>query len=122
MGKVIAFPTHRIQPLVAATAPQVTPAPKVDAPAGLHGYYPEMGDAKPACQIEARLSYGKWWVKVPSGVMLHGRGIKYMHTYRAQDLTPEAQHKVGWKIYEVTMKAMDKLKQQYSVGSEILLD
>jgi hypothetical protein len=32
MGKVIAFPTHRIQPLVTATAPQVTPDPYVYEP------------------------------------------------------------------------------------------
>jgi hypothetical protein len=32
MGKVIAFPTHRIQPVATATAPQLTPVAEAPAP------------------------------------------------------------------------------------------
>ena len=116
MGKVIAFPAHRIQqPQVAtATAPQFPP--------GLHGYCPEMGHAKPPCAFEATMSYGKYWTKVPPGTRLHGRGIKYIQTYEAKDLTPQAQHRIGWKVYELTIKAMEKLRQTHGVAVEILLD
>lgn len=90
---------------------------------GLHGYYPEMGDRKPNCQMEVRYAWaGKWTVKTPPHIQLKGRGITFEQTYRPQDLTHQAQHKVGWHVYTVTRKAIDKIKEEYSVSMEILLD
>jgi DNA (cytosine-5)-methyltransferase 1 len=90
--------------------------------AGLFTYHPEMGDAKPEAQIEASLShYGRrYFLCTP--LELKGRGIEKIGTLKSGDLTPTAQHKVGWHDYKVTEKAFEKICQQYSVSYEMLLD
>lgn len=104
----------------------MTQAKVLDFPAdriakGSHGYYPEMNERKPNCQIEASLTYGsKWYIKTP--LVLKGRGITHVMTYAAKDLTPKAQHKIGWHAYEATKLAFESIKAKYSISVEILLD
>ena len=88
---------------------------------GLRCYYPEMGESKPETQIDARLGhYGKHWF-VTSKNELSGRGVKLLEIYRSEDLTPQAQHKVGWFRYKVTQLAFDRICEHHPVSTEILL-
>lgn len=89
---------------------------------GLKGYYPEMGEIKPFALIEARLGhYGNhWYLKTPL-TLKAGRGITHLRTLTSEQLTPQAQSKVGWNKYKVTEKAFEKLCKQYPVSSECLL-
>lgn len=86
---------------------------------GLTSYYPEMGEAKPVAQIEARIGhYGDWFLSTP--LTLRGRGIKHLRTNTAADLVP-GSHRVGWSEYKVTDLAFEKLSKQYAISSESLL-
>ncbi len=77
---------------------------------GLTSYYPEMGEAKPVAQIEARLShYGKHWF-LTTALTLKGRGI-----------SPETTSRPGMNRYKVTEKAFEQICKQYAVSSESLL-
>ncbi len=88
---------------------------------GLKGYHPEMGEEKPAAQIEAHLShYGKHWF-LKSQIELKGRGILYKGRLQASDLAPHAQDKAGWYEYQVTEKALDTICQNHAVAYEMLL-
>jgi hypothetical protein len=88
--------------------------------AGHKSYYPEMGEAKPAAQIEAHLGhYGKhYYLNTP--LTLSGRGIEFLETMTAANLVPGSRM-VGWNRYKVTVKAFEKLAQQYAIVSESLL-
>ncbi|HQY89560.1 MAG TPA: hypothetical protein PK402_12980 [Tepidisphaeraceae bacterium] len=89
---------------------------------GLCGYYPEMGEKRPAdAVIDARLAhYGKhYFLKTP--LVLAGRGIELLNTLKAHELTPAAQHKVGWHEYKVTVAAFEKLWATYKIASESML-
>jgi hypothetical protein len=89
---------------------------------GVHTYFPEMKERKVNAQIEASLShYGKhYYLTTP--LELKGRGIEFIKTYTSRELTQAAQHKVGHHHYKVTVNAFEKLKQQYSISMERLLD
>jgi hypothetical protein len=88
---------------------------------GLACYYPEMGDAKPEAQIEASLGhYGNHYY-LKSQVLLSGRGVQFLGTLKASDLTPAAQHKAGWHEYKVTMRAFDSICREHRVSHEMLL-
>ena len=88
---------------------------------GLLGYYPEMGEQRPDALIDAHLGhYGKHYY-ITSQVELKGRGVRYRKTLTASDLTPHAQHKVGWHEYCVTERAFEKICRQYRVAYEMLL-
>jgi hypothetical protein len=89
---------------------------------GMHFHYPEMGEKRRGdSQIEAHLGhYGKhYYTKTP--LALKGRGITYRYTLTPDMLAPSAQHKVGWHEYIVTVRAMEKLAEQYVVTGELLL-
>jgi hypothetical protein len=76
---------------------------------GIHAFTPEMGQRKPNCQLKATLSHtGKY--RVVSPIELQGRGIKHY------------QSEGNRHIYYLTDLAFDKLKTQYSVSMERLLD
>ena len=77
---------------------------------GVTAYTPEMGDAKPLADIEAKLSRyeGKWWLKTK--LELKGRGIK---PNRSED---------GINYYYATDLAFKKLESQYAISFECLLD
>ena len=79
-------------------------------------YHPEMGEEKPAAEIEASLShYGRhWFLHTP--LTLSGRGVKRLDT-EPQD----GQRRAGWHRYKVTEKAFEILSQQHRVVSESLL-
>ncbi len=85
------------------------------------GYHPEMGEQRPAGDIEAKLCHsGKhWYLTTP--LMLRGRGIRHTGTLEASDLTPQGQRKVGWHQYKVTDLAVSKLQTQYAMTVEMLL-
>lgn len=85
------------------------------------GYHPEMGEQRPAGEIEATLChYGRHWC-IETPLVLKGRGIKHYRTLETADLTPQGQRKVGWHQYKVTESAMSKLRTQYAVSVEMLL-
>ncbi len=85
-------------------------------------FYPEMGDAKPAADIEASLGhYGRhYYIDTP--LKLSGRGITHLNTYISSDLTEHGQRKVGLNHYVVTLAAYAKIKADHSVSREVLLD
>ena len=87
---------------------------------GIKGYYPEMGEAKPATQIEASMShYGKhWFVSTP--LELKGRGVVFVDKYTPENTRP-GSHRLGWNRYKVTDKAFDKIKAEHAVAVEFLL-
>lgn len=88
----------------------------------LHVYYPEMKEAKPKAQIEASMSYNGRYYFLYTPLALSGRGVEHIGVYQSKDLVPQAQHKTGWNKYQVTRKAFDRIKAEYSVSYEILLD
>ncbi len=90
--------------------------------AGVYSYTPEMGQQKPECQIEAQLSYyGKHYF-VDTPLKLKGRGITLVKQYEEKDFCAPGNHRVGWYGYRVTKNAFEKLKKQYSISMERLLD
>ena len=86
------------------------------------GYYPEMKEKRPAdTQIDARLShYGEHYF-LDTHLELKGQGVKHLQTYKAEDLTPAAQYKVGQHHYKVTIRAYEKLEKIYRISREHLL-
>lgn len=90
--------------------------------AGVYSYTPEMGQQKPECQMEAQLSYyGKHYF-VDTPLKLKGRGITLVKQYEEKDFCAPGNHRVGWYGYRVTKNAFEKLKKQYSISMERLLD
>ena len=88
---------------------------------GLHGYHPEMGEPTPEAQIEARNGHsGKHWY-LKSQIELKDRGVTLQNVLTSNQLTPQAQHKVGWFEYKVTDAAFDKIFKQTPVSTERLL-
>ena len=89
---------------------------------GVYSYTPEMGQQKPECQIEAQLSYyGKYYF-VDTPLKLKGRGITLIKQYEEKDFCTPGNYRVGWYEYRVTKNAFAKLKEQYSISMERLLD
>ena len=86
-------------------------------------YYPEMNEAKPVNTIgRASLAhYGQHYF-IDTRLVLKGRGITHTGTLTANDLVPSAQHRIGEHTYKVTLKAFEKLCEQYDFSGEILLD
>lgn len=84
-------------------------------------YCPEMNEARPVgTQIDAHGGhYGGWFLDTP--LILKGRGIRHLTTYTAEQLTPQAQHKVGWHQYKVTDLAFEKLETTYLIAVENIL-
>lgn len=77
---------------------------------GLHSYTPEMGEAKPVAEIEARIGhYGNWYLT--TDLQLQGRGIKRVGISAK-----------GLNIYTATEKAFEKLEKHYSISHESRLD
>ncbi len=102
MAKVLEFPADRIAK-------------------GVHAYTPEMGQCKPNCQMRVTIGhYGTYYIDTP--LELKGRGIKLRKQYASEDLTESGQYLVGWYSYTATSLALDKLKTQYSISRESLLD
>ena len=81
-----------------------------------------MGEKQPLAQIEARpcMNGKHYLIKTP--LELKGRGIKLERVLSSSDLTAQAQHLVGWNQYRVTLAAFSKLKGQYVISQETLLD
>ena len=74
-----------------------------DHRAGVHVYCPELGQRKPEVPMEATL----------------GRGI----TERSPSWYPGSRKQLeGWRSYQVTRRAFEKLKEQYPIAMESLLD
>lgn len=85
--------------------------------AGFCGYHPEMGEAKPVAQMEARLShYGRhWFIYTP--LTLKGRGIVAQGVF----IGVPGSRRNGWNQYKVTEKAFAALEAKYRIASEMLL-
>ncbi|MCC8066813.1 MAG: hypothetical protein LIO94_06900 [Clostridiales bacterium] len=101
--------------------PQVLPKEDASKP-GVYSYTPEMGGQKPDCQMEASRSYygGHWYIDTP--LEIKGRGITFLKKYEDSDFCKPGNYRVGWNEYRVTDKAFEKLKTQYSISHECLLD
>ena len=90
-----------------------------DYRAGVHSYYPELGERKPEVKMEASLGYYGAHYYVDTPLDLKGRGITLLDA----SWVPGCQKEVeGWKSYRVTKKAFEKLKAQYPIAMERLLD
>ena len=90
-----------------------------DYRAGVHSYYPELGERKPEVKMEASLGYYGAHYYVDTPLDLKGRGITPLDA----SWVPGCQKEVeGWKSYRVTKKAFEKLKAQYPIAMERLLD
>ena len=90
----------------------------------LEAYTPELGEKKPeGLEFEAQLSYnGKhYFVKAKVKITVK-RGVEFIKTYQSKDLTPQAQHRVGWHEYQMTRNAFNEFKKLYRIGYELLLD
>ncbi len=86
---------------------------------GVTVYYPELGDRKPEVKMEASLGHYGTHYYVDTPLDLKGRGIVRVGT----SWVPGCQKDVeGWKSYRVTLKAFEKLKKQYPISMECLLD
>lgn len=79
--------------------------------AGTYNYTPEMGQPKPECQIEARLSYYGKHYHLKTALELKGRGI-----------TKDTGYADGLNCYTVTELAYEKLKELYTISYECNLD
>ena len=89
----------------------------------VYRYYPEMKEAKPKAQIEASMAHGGKHYFLYTPLELKGRGVKLVKTYKnGSELSQYDQYKVGWNVYQVTCKAYDAIKSQYSVSYECLFD
>ena len=89
---------------------------------GLHCYTPEMGQRKPQVKMEASLAhYGKHYY-IDTTETLKGRGIEFIKTYKEGDFIRPNYYKIGWNEYRVTSNAFEKLKTQYPISMECLLD
>ncbi len=86
---------------------------------GLHCYTPEMGDRKPDVKMKATLChYGKhYYVDTP--IELKGRGITELDPCWHEGCKKQVE---GWRSYRVTKRAFEKLKKQYPISMECLLD
>ena len=89
---------------------------------GTYTYTPEMGQKKPVCQMEASRSYYGKHMYIDTPLELKGRGITFLKKYESKELTAYGQYKVGWNHYQVTNRAFEKLKEQYTISMECLLD
>lgn len=96
----------------------------VDVPIhpGVYCYTPEMGEQKPECQIEAHRSYYGSHYHIDTPLELKGRGITKNGVIQAKNLRVDHQYKAGWFEYTVTERAFNKLKEQYTISQEMLLD
>lgn len=89
---------------------------------GTYIYTPEMGQEKPVCQMEASRGYYGKHMYIDTPLELKGRGITFLKKYESKELTASGQYKVGWNEYQVTNRAFEKLKEQYTISMECLLD
>lgn len=87
---------------------------------GLLSYHPEMGETRPAAQIEASLGhYGKHY-DVHSAMLLEGRGVEFIETIKPGSCINSRRD--GWGYYKVTLKAFDAICAKHGVAHEMLLD
>lgn len=90
---------------------------------GLDFFHPEMGETRAAdAVIDASLSHDGKHYYLTTSLVLTGRGVVMLKTLTANDLVPQARHKIGWHDYKVTEKAFDAICKQYKVSYEMLLD
>lgn len=78
---------------------------------GLYLYWPEMGQAKPSCDMTAFRSFYGTHYYIDSPAALKGRGI-----------TDIGSNKPGVFSYRVTKAAFEKLQGIYAIAMECLLD
>lgn len=90
-----------------------------DYRAGVHSYYPELGERKPEVKMEASLGYYGSHYYVDTPLDLKGRGITLLDSCWVPGCQKEVE---GWKSYRVTKKAFEKLKAEYPIAMERLLD
>ena len=91
-----------------------------DHRAGVHLYCPEMGQRKPEVQLEATLGHYGTHYYVDTPLELKGRGItEIVPVCCAPGCKKDVE---GWRTYRVTRRAFEKLKAQYPIAMENLLD
>lgn len=86
---------------------------------GVHLYCPEMGQRKPEVQMEASLGYYGTHYYVNTPLALKGRGIVEQSPHWVPGTRKALE---GWRSYRVTKRAFAKLKEQYPIAMENLLD
>ena len=103
MQKVLEFPADRIAK-------------------GIHHFTPEMGQRQVNCQMEVTIGhYGNYFIRTP--LELSGQGIRFLMKYAADELFNGRSNRwFAWNQYRVTERALNKLKEQYSISMESNLD
>ena len=86
---------------------------------GEYDYTPELNRHKPDCQMHARLGHYGTHYYIDTLLDLKGRGITQLEAHWVNGCTKQIK---GWKRYQVTKKAFEKLKTQYTISMECLLD
>lgn len=74
-------------------------------------YHPEMGQARPQCEIEAKRMFGGTHFVIKTELELIGRGIER-----------KGKEKDGRNKFYVTMKSFNKMVEKYSIALLEYLD
>ena len=83
------------------------------------GYYPEMGEVKPAAQMEAHMFYNGRGYFINSRVKLDtNRSVRFVEVITEKQ-NPRC---TGWYRYDVTLNGFKQLSAVYVISMELLLD
>lgn len=90
-----------------------------DKQKGVHRYTPEMGQRKPEVKMESSLAYyGKHYF-IDTPLELKGMGITEVESNWVDGCQKQIEN---WRSYRVTKVAFEKLRTQYPISMECLLD
>ena len=83
----------------------------------IQSYTPEMGDVKPAAQMEVDYCGKGHMVRTPLTLKTN-RSIQFVRTVTAAQNPRYA----GWNDYYVTDRGLEMLQQEYTISRRVLLD
>lgn len=84
-------------------------------------FWPEMGQKEPNADLSVRSSLSGNYIVWTRHSLKPGVGLKFVQTLKPCDLVPQAQHKVGMHVYNVTPRAMNKLLETFTASQSALL-
>jgi hypothetical protein len=83
---------------------------------GHHPYHSATGQRRPIAQIEGYGIMDTYFLSTP--LELKGEGIEFLKKYTKEDESLDKDHHANWNHYKVTLKAFDKLKENYAIMTE----
>ena len=85
-------------------------------------YYPEMGQERPAAQLELQLCHSGKHTFIDTPLDLERmRGLTFIKQYTTDDFYPGKTRRVGWREYKATYAALKILQEKYVCSREVLL-